>query len=76
VGGVGSSLLAGGGADPVLRIWDPRIPGKWFRLPADLFATVESAVAFVERVILKDVQSFLLYECCNLLSAVDKPLTN
>ncbi|CAM6030064.1 unnamed protein product [Sphagnum balticum] len=27
VGGVGSSLLAGGGADPVLRIWDPRIPG-------------------------------------------------
>jgi hypothetical protein len=34
VGGVGSSLLAGGGADPVLRIWDPRIPGKWFRLPS------------------------------------------
>jgi hypothetical protein len=41
-----------------------------------LFATVERAVAFVERVFLKDVQSFLLYECCNLLSAVDKPPTD
>ncbi|KAJ7974318.1 Ribosome biogenesis protein WDR12-like [Quillaja saponaria] len=27
VGGEGSSLIAAGGSDPVLRIWDPRKPG-------------------------------------------------
>lgn len=28
VGGEGSALLATGGADNVLRVWDPRIVGK------------------------------------------------
>ncbi|KAF9626718.1 hypothetical protein IFM89_038892 [Coptis chinensis] len=28
VGGEGSSLIAAGGSDPVLRIWDPRRPGN------------------------------------------------
>lgn len=27
VGGEGSALIAAGGSDPVLRIWDPRKPG-------------------------------------------------
>ncbi|WZY74934.1 ribosome biogenesis protein WDR12 homolog [Brassica napus] len=27
VGGEGSALVAGGGSDPVLRVWDPRKPG-------------------------------------------------
>ncbi|XP_050227697.1 ribosome biogenesis protein WDR12 homolog [Mercurialis annua] len=27
VGGEGSALIAAGGSDPILRIWDPRIPG-------------------------------------------------
>ena len=27
-GGEGSSLIAAGGSDPVLRVWDPRKPGK------------------------------------------------
>ncbi|KAJ7543544.1 hypothetical protein O6H91_09G042900 [Diphasiastrum complanatum] len=27
VGGEGSSLLAAAGADPIIRIWDPRMPG-------------------------------------------------
>ena len=26
-GGEGSMLIAGGGSDPILRIWDPRKPG-------------------------------------------------
>ena len=30
VGGEGSSLIAAGGSDPVLRIWDPRKPGFFF----------------------------------------------
>ena len=28
VGGEGSALVAGGGSDPVLRVWDPRKPGE------------------------------------------------
>jgi ribosome biogenesis protein YTM1 len=27
VGGEGSALIAAGGSDPILRIWDPRKPG-------------------------------------------------
>ncbi|XVF14389.1 hypothetical protein REPUB_Repub09cG0054500 [Reevesia pubescens] len=27
IGGEGSALIAGGGSDPILRIWDPRKPG-------------------------------------------------
>lgn len=27
VGGEGNALLAAGGADHLLRIWDPRLPG-------------------------------------------------
>jgi hypothetical protein len=28
-GGEGASLIAVGGSDPVLRVWDPRKPGKY-----------------------------------------------
>lgn len=27
IGGEGSSLIAAGGSDPTIRIWDPRKPG-------------------------------------------------
>ncbi|KAJ8771577.1 hypothetical protein K2173_026754 [Erythroxylum novogranatense] len=27
IGGEGSALIAGGGSDPILRVWDPRKPG-------------------------------------------------
>lgn len=27
IGGEGSALIAAGGSDPVIRIWDPRKPG-------------------------------------------------
>lgn len=29
IGGEGSSLIAAGGSDPTIRIWDPRKPGIW-----------------------------------------------
>ncbi|WZZ38383.1 hypothetical protein YC2023_034642 [Brassica napus] len=29
VGGEGSALVAAGGSDPILRVWDPRKPGEW-----------------------------------------------
>lgn len=35
VGGEGSALIAAGGSDPILRIWDPRKPG-WTPLTLSL----------------------------------------
>lgn len=59
VGGESSALIAGGGSDPILRIWDPRKPGKTWLLIYVRYPFMYKYVKFNPRLVLTNISGTL-----------------